>query len=126
MSSTAMPRILNVTNGTETAGNIPGFTLSETVVMTTAMVALLLITLFGNVLVLGIFYQYMPLRTVTNYFIVSLANADLLVAVLSIPIWIAYIQVDLAELTFGAEVSIYVHLIPSFYLPGESDKTHAV
>lgn len=68
------------------------------------MVILLLVTLFGNCLVLGIFYQYTPLRTVTNYYIVSLANADLLVAVLSIPIWIAYLQVNLAELQFGMEV----------------------
>ena len=81
-----------------------GFTLTEVAIMSTAMVILMIVTLFGNCLVLGIFYQYTPLRTVTNYFIVSLANADLLVALLSIPIWIAYLQVDLVELEFGEEV----------------------
>ncbi|XP_065071061.1 octopamine receptor 1-like isoform X1 [Rhopilema esculentum] len=75
--------------------------LTQTISMTAAMVILMIITMFGNGLVLGIFYQYTPLRTVTNYFIVSLANADLLVAVLSIPIWIAYLQVDLAQFQYG-------------------------
>lgn len=122
ISSTIIPSTLNGTNATNTAGNIHEFTSSETAIMTIAMVALILITLFGNLLVLGIFYQYMPLRTVTNYFIVSLANADLLVAVLSIPIWIAYIQVSLAELTFGAEVRPCLHLFLYFYQAGESEK----
>lgn len=98
---------VNVTNSTIAPLQNPsqsGFTLTEVVIMSTAMVILMIVTLFGNCLVLGIFYQYTPLRTVTNYFIVSLANADLLVALLSIPIWIAYLQVDLAELKFGEEV----------------------
>lgn len=98
---------VNTTNSTPTtlpSSSPDGFTFTEVAIMSTAMVILLLVTLFGNCLVLGIFYQYTPLRTVTNYYIVSLANADLLVAVLSIPIWIAYLQVNLAELQFGMEV----------------------
>lgn len=95
----------NATNPNATMRHVPaGFTLTEVAIMSTAMVILMIVTLFGNCLVLGIFYQYTPLRTVTNYYIVSLANADLLVAILSIPIWIAYIQVHLAELQYGVEV----------------------
>ena len=99
---------LNLTgfsNETSSPDKISGFTLVETNGITTVLVVLILLTLFGNGLVLGIFYQYKPLRTVTNYFIVSLAVADILVAVLCIPIWIAYIHVGLAENKFGSEVS---------------------
>ena len=73
--------------------------------MITLLALLVVLILFGNSLVLGIFYQYTPLRTVTNYFIVSLAVADILVAVFGIPIWIAYIHAGLAKNKFGAVVS---------------------
>lgn len=42
-------------------------------------------TLFGNVLVIMSVYRERTLQTVTNYFIVSLALADLLVAVVVMP-----------------------------------------
>ena len=121
MSSTSDPiytgtsYVLEILNSTSnsTLGTDPRagrVSLTQTISMTAAMVILMIITMFGNCLVLGIFYQYTPLRTVTNYFIVSLANADLLVAVLSIPIWIAYLQVDLAQFQYGEGVCFYSQL----------------
>lgn len=44
-----------------------------------------ILTLFGNVLVIMSVYRERTLQTVTNYFIVSLALADLLVAVVVMP-----------------------------------------
>lgn len=51
------------------------------------------LALFGNGLVILAFYRFRELRTVTNYFVVSLAVADILVASLSMPSWM-YIRLS--------------------------------
>ncbi|KAK7086330.1 G-protein coupled receptor activity protein, partial [Halocaridina rubra] len=48
-------------------------------------------TVFGNILVLMSVYKERSLQTVTNYFIVSLAVADLLVASLVMPFAVYYL-----------------------------------
>lgn len=50
-------------------------------------------TLSGNILVILAFKSYRKLRTKTNYFVVSLAVADILVALLSMPIWGAFLLI---------------------------------
>ncbi|CAH0399820.1 unnamed protein product [Chilo suppressalis] len=47
-------------------------------------------TIFGNILVILGVFTYKPLRIVPNFFIVSLAAADLAVAVLVMPLNVAY------------------------------------
>lgn len=47
-------------------------------------------TIFGNILVILGVFTYKPLRIVQNFFIVSLAAADLAVAVLVMPLNVAY------------------------------------
>lgn len=57
-------------------------------------------TLFGNSLVILAFKRNSKIRTVTNYFVVSLAVADILVALVSMPIWAAYLM-SAVELQHG-------------------------
>lgn len=49
-----------------------------------------LITIVGNILVILSVFTYKPLRIVQNFFIVSLAVADLTVAILVLPLNVAY------------------------------------
>lgn len=72
-----------------------GFTIAvsewEALVMIIVLTIIILCTIFGNILVvLGVF-TYQPLRIVQNFFIVSLAIADLAVAILVMPLNIAYL-----------------------------------
>jgi dopamine D2-like receptor len=53
-----------------------------------------ILTVFGNVLVVMSVYRERSLRTVTNYFICSLAVADIMVAVMVMPLSI-YLEVSL-------------------------------
>ena len=58
------------------------------VVITCSLIAILIVlTLLGNLLVMTAFCLYKELRTITNYFLVSLSLADLLTALLAMPIF---------------------------------------
>jgi len=59
---------------------------------TLVLVIIPALTLFGNLLVVLSVYREMSLRTATNYFIVSLAVADIMVALLVMPLAI-YVEV---------------------------------
>lgn len=65
---------------------------NETVLLSTSfLVVIIIMALFGNGLVVTAFAVFQKLRTMTNYFIVSLAVADVLVATVSMPVWFAYL-----------------------------------
>lgn len=53
-----------------------------------------LATIVGNILVILSVFTYKPLRMVQNFFIVSLAAADLTVALLVLPLNMAYLILD--------------------------------
>jgi hypothetical protein len=55
------------------------------------LILILVISLLGNVLVILSFRAVPKLRTVTNFFVVSLAVADLLISMFSMPIWAAHL-----------------------------------
>lgn len=59
------------------------------IVSCTFYVVIASLAVFGNGLVVASFGRHSRLRTITNYFVVSLAAADILVGVISIPIWIS-------------------------------------
>jgi len=67
-------------------------TVSERRYWTLVLVVIPALTLFGNALVVLSVWREMSLRTATNYFIVSLAVADVMVAVLVMP-FAVYVEV---------------------------------
>ncbi len=77
-----------------------------------AMVLLLfpILTVFGNVLVCLSVYKEKTLRTVTNYFIVSLAVADIMVAVLVMPLAV-YVEVRQRITQLGVAGGIIVSTV---------------
>lgn len=67
----------------------PSFKKEAVIVSCTFYVIIAFLAVFGNGLVVASFIRHSRLRTITNYFVVSLAVADILVGVVSIPIWIS-------------------------------------
>ena len=61
---------------------------TENIIMTVYLVVVLVLTVAGNLLVIAVVIAYQRLQQVTNYFIVSLAVSDLLIAALTLPLTI--------------------------------------
>lgn len=55
------------------------------ILQTAFLILIMVVTFLGNFMVCLVVYLHRRLRTVTNYFIVSLAVSDLLISVLSVP-----------------------------------------
>ena len=74
------------------------FTLSrESVIVACFFYAIIaLVAVFGNLMVVTAFFINDKLRTVTNYFVLGLAAADILVGAVSVPLWM-YILNHYAE-----------------------------
>ncbi|XP_072177674.1 D(1) dopamine receptor-like [Diadema setosum] len=69
--------VSNVTDSPENAG---GYSLGAVIVIAIILYFIVVLAIAGNVLVISSVLIFRKLRTVTNYFIVSLAIADLMVA----------------------------------------------
>lgn len=68
----------------------PQNSLSHKVISSIAILILIILTLFGNGLVISAFYTFKRIRkSVTNWFILSLAVSDMMVAFITEPIWLA-------------------------------------
>lgn len=85
-----MVEVATVVNGCRGPGN--GTMSGQAVLVTVIAVATAVIvtTVFGNILVIMSVVQYPPLRSVPNIFIVSLAVADLMVAIGVLPLNVVY------------------------------------
>ncbi|KAJ7352784.1 hypothetical protein OS493_033845 [Desmophyllum pertusum] len=88
---------MNYTNSSRSEinlnGSAPGkFNDPLNILSFSCLLLILTMTLFGNSLVILAFKRNSKIRTVTNYFVVSLAVADILVALVSMPIWAAYLM----------------------------------
>ena len=69
-------------------------TLYKTILVIMAGTILTLLTTLGNLLVLISFRINKQLRTVTNYFLLSLAIADFTIGIFSMPIFFAFFEMD--------------------------------
>lgn len=72
--------------------------------------ALILAIVFGNGLVCVAVLRERSLQTTTNYLVVSLAVADLLVATLVMP-WVVYLEVSRPQV-WAAHVTMFVFVFP--------------
>ncbi|XP_037093414.1 probable G-protein coupled receptor No18 [Pollicipes pollicipes] len=93
---TAHPGLLVTGNGTgeATAGDDTR-QFWETLAVTALHVIIILATIVGNSLVIISVFSYRPLRSVQNFFVVSLAVADLTVALFVLPLNVAYSLLEL-------------------------------
>lgn len=84
--------LLSMPNETQTdfLGVELAMPLWESVFTVVTLSLIIITTVLGNILVILSVFTYKPLRIVQNFFIVSLAVADLTVAILVLPLNVAY------------------------------------
>ena len=88
----------------------PTFKKEVVIVSCTLYVIIAFLAVFGNGLVVGSFIRHSRLRTITNYFVVSLAIADIIVGIISIPIWITMLLYS----TGGETISTVYNVLDLF------------
>uniref|UniRef100_T1IYY6 G-protein coupled receptors family 1 profile domain-containing protein n=1 Tax=Strigamia maritima TaxID=126957 RepID=T1IYY6_STRMM len=85
--------IINNTTTTDSDFQIlvkPSMSILKAIIVVLTLGIITIVTIIGNILVIMSVFTYKPLRIVQNFFIVSLAIADLTVAVLVMPLNIVY------------------------------------
>ncbi|EDO47699.1 predicted protein, partial [Nematostella vectensis] len=60
---------------------------ASNIIAATFVALLIVLTLGGNFIVCASFYTFRDLRTICNYFIISLSVSDILVALIAMPFW---------------------------------------
>ncbi|XP_030378570.1 tyramine/octopamine receptor [Scaptodrosophila lebanonensis] len=94
VASIANPNECNALAEEEVKGSFLGVPLAvpewEALLTAVVLSVIIVLTIIGNILVILSVFTYKPLRIVQNFFIVSLAVADLTVALLVLPFNVAY------------------------------------
>ena len=90
---------MNTSN--DSATTTPVLFVTDPVNITSAVAVglVIVLTIFGNAIVCASFYTFRDLRTICNYFIISLAISDILVAILGMPFWLVLQLTDLSNKT---------------------------
>jgi len=89
--------VISATSATGTGSPPPGtdgFSTAQTLVVSALVAVLSLATFGGNLLVVVSFSIDRRLRTVSNYFLLSLSIADLTIGVISMPFYSVYVLLD--------------------------------
>lgn len=80
---------MNSSNVSNNHVSSSGFSTTPMNILAAFFVGLLIVlTLVGNAIVFASFYTFRDIRTICNYFIISLAASDILVALLAMPFWL--------------------------------------
>jgi hypothetical protein len=85
LSSTKFRNILNSTTVTPFSSTVPTMAIANAVPVALVLSSIVVLCIFGNILVILSVFTFRPLRTVQNFFIVSLAFSDMLVAIIVMP-----------------------------------------
>ncbi|XP_070616355.1 muscarinic acetylcholine receptor M4 isoform X2 [Erythrolamprus reginae] len=84
-------RMANSTNGNSTKENVAKYKIVEMIFIATVTGSLSLVTVVGNILVMLSIKVNRQLQTVNNYFLFSLACADLIIGIFSMNLYTVYI-----------------------------------
>lgn len=85
---TLINALVNTTNTTLNGGvGANGIPTATSIVAAIFTAVLIILTLGGNFIVLASFYTFHDLRTICNFFIISLSVSDIMVALFAMPFW---------------------------------------
>lgn len=85
---------MNVSSSAPAPELVSSYTIAETLLIALFAGFLSLVTIVGNVLVMISFRLDKQLQTISNYFLLSLALADFLIGLISMPLYTLYLLLD--------------------------------
>lgn len=96
-------------------GTVKTFPSHEIGIKVTLGVIVELVAIIGNILVITIVVRFKRMRTTTNYYLVNLAMADLLVVLM--PVWVLVVDSLTEFWVFGSFMCKFNPFLQSTYFP---------